>query len=1285
MIIKHTGGSALSAFQLQKKLTQLQACAPGVTALTAQFVYWIDVTAPLNDEENARLAALLQESKPLTQSPSGVCWVVTPRVGTCSPWSSKATDILQQAGLSQVLRVERGMAYHVQGGENLQAQAMAGVLFDPMTQTLWTDAIEPERLFSHYAPETLATVPVLSQGLPALVTANENLGLALSDDELSYLHTAFTDLQRDPTDVELMMFAQANSEHCRHKIFKARWTINGEEKPHSLFGMIQHTYHCYHENVLSAYHDNGAVLAGQNVARFMRQGDNQYRYEHEPVHLVIKVETHNHPTAIAPFAGAATGSGGEIRDEGAVGRGAKPKMGLTGYSVSNLHIPGYEQPWEQPNGKPAHMASALDIMLEAPLGGASFNNEFGRPNLCGYFRTYERKFQQGPIRGYHKPIMIAGGLGNIRPQHVDKEKLPVGAKIIVLGGPAMLIGLGGGAASSLASSHEREALDFASVQRSNPEMQRRAQEVIDTCWALGEGNPILAIHDVGAGGLSNAVPELLHDSGRGGVIDLRAIPNAEPSMSPLAVWCNEAQERYVLGIAPESVAQFAAIAERERCLYAVIGEATLAENLVLQDKHFKNNPIDIPLALLFGNAPTLVRHAKTSPTSETDFSLAKINWQEAVERVLQLPAVADKTFLITIGDRSITGMVARDQMVGPWQVPVADCAVTTQSFSGYAGEAMAMGERAPLAVTNYQAAARMAVAEAITNIAAAPIVKLQDIKLSANWMAAANHSGEDAGLYAAVEAVGMELCPALGLAIPVGKDSLSMATKWQENNETKEVVSPLSLVISAFAPVTDVRRTQTPLLSLEKGAADLLFIDLAKGRQRLGGSALSQCFNEASHITPDVVCADVVKNFFAAIQSLNQQGLLIAYHDRSDGGLLVTLLEMAFCSHVGLDIDVGALGHDPLAALFNEELGAVIQVQDKNRALQVLSDYQLHPWVHCIAHINDSHAIRIEQNRQLLYHADRKKLHQHWSAVSFQMQRLRDNPACADMAYEVLGDEQDKGLPVLLTFNPAEDISAPLINRGVKPVAAIFREQGVNGHIEMAAAFHAAGFQTQDVHMTDLLSGRFNLNEAHLLAACGGFSYGDVLGAGSGWAKSILFHEALKAQFAEFFADPNRLSLGVCNGCQLLSHLKSIIPGAAHWPQFVRNKSEQFEARLVAVSVEPSPSLLLKGMEGAKLPIVVAHGEGRVQWENPQDSANTAVCLRYIDNQLAVTERYPSNPNGSFEGVASICNNDGRITLMMPHPERVFRSVQFSWYPETWGEEGPWLRLFKEAAFMLGN
>ncbi len=1284
------GSAALSQFRLEKLLARLRAAAPKVSGLCAEYVHFVDTDGELTAAQRAVLDQLLQYGPRLEgEGAAGHLVLVVPRPGTISPWSSKATDIAHGCGLKAVRRIERGVAYYVAGAAQAELAVLRPLLLDRMTQAALERTEDAVRLFSRAAPRPLREVDVLALGRSALELANGDWGLALAPDEVDYLVEAFTALGRNPTDVELMMFAQANSEHCRHKVFKAEFVIDGEPQAQSLFAMIRNTYDCQSTGVLSAYEDNAAVVEGFPAVRFFPDAsDAVYRGHEEPAHLVMKVETHNHPTAISPHPGAATGSGGEIRDEGATGQGAKPKAGLTGFAVSNLCIPGLERPWEaSPIGRPERIASALDIMIEGPIGGAAFNNEFGRPNLAGYFRTFELSVA-GEVRGYHKPIMLAGGLGNVRPQHVRKRTIDPGALLVVLGGPAMLIGLGGGAASSMASGASSAELDFASVQRDNPEMQRRCQEVIDRCNALGAETPIISIHDVGAGGLANALPELVHDSSRGGNIELRRVPSDEPGMSPMEIWCNEAQERYVLAVARERFEAFRAIAERERCPFAVVGEATDEQRLVLTDEHLRARPIDLPLDVLFGKAPKMIREVHRRRPVIVPLETGAINLSDAAFRILRLPTVADKTFLISIGDRTVTGLVHRDQMVGPWQVPVADAGVTLVDYVSYSGEAMALGERAPVAVIAPEASVRLAVAEAITNIASVPLDTLSDVRLSANWMAAVGAPGEDAALYDAVRAVGMELCPALGVTIPVGKDSLSMRTVWEGGS--KAVTSPLSLVVSAFAPVRDVRGASTPMLRTHRGATALLLLDLGRGKCRLGGSALAQVYSVTGEQAPDLDDPRLLKAFFEAIQALHRENLILAYHDRSDGGLFVSLCEMAFAGHVGLDIELSGLSAEPVAALFSEELGAVIQVQQHRleQVLELLREHGLeqgsHQVVHCLGALRgDDRIVFRYQGREVLSEA-RVTWRRAWSETTEALQALRDDPECAREEFALACDPSDPGITPVLSFDPAEGVPSAVPGALLsRPRVAILREQGVNGQVEMAAAFDRAGFEAVDVHMTDILAGRLALDGFRGLVACGGFSYGDVLGAGQGWAKGILHSQAGRDVFSRFFERTDTFALGVCNGCQMFAGLKSLIIGADHFPSFVRNRSEQFEARLVTVQVEKTPSILLRGMAGARLPVAVAHGEGRAVFGSPdaerccEDSG--LVSLRYVDNRGAVTQHYPLNPNGSPGGITGLCSADGRVTLMMPHPERVWRTVQYSWAPPSWGEEGPWLKLFTNA------
>ena len=1338
-MLQFCGGRALSPFRLEKLLKQIKSLNLQVSTVNTEYWHFCSVTRSLQDEELGALKKLLNYD--LTQEDSqytGEFFLVLPRPGTISPWSTKATDIAHHCGLTVVERIERGIAFYIQCHTKLSAEDKASLgafIHDRMTEAVFASLDDAARLFQHFEPRPLNTIDVIQGGIEALLQANQTMGLALSTDEIEYLAHHFRQAARNPTDVELMMFAQANSEHCRHKIFNADWIVDGKSQDKSLFAMIRNTHQVHPQGTLVAYADNSSIIEGAEITRFYPGNQQVYGYAQEQTHLLMKVETHNHPTAISPFPGAATGVGGEIRDEGATGRGAKPKAGLSGFSVSNLNIPDYIQPWEydrtnqndgqQIYGRPTRIASALQIMLEGPIGGAAFNNEFGRPNLAGYFRTFEERVS-GEVRGYHKPIMLAGGMGQISALHVRKEKFPPGTLLIQLGGPGMLIGLGGGAASSMDTGTNREVLDFDSVQRGNPEMERRAQEVIDRCWQLertGAGNPILFIHDVGAGGLSNAFPELVHDSGRGGRFNLRDIPSEESSMSPMQIWSNEAQERYVLAIKPESLALFQSICERERCPFSVVGEATLDEQLVVMDQESKIPPVDMALSVLLGKPPKMTRNAVHMDRILPAFDPSDMDLTEAAYRVLRLPSVADKTFLITIGDRSVGGMTARDQMVGPWQIPVADVAVTIMGYQTYLGEAFAIGERTPLALLNPAAAARMAVGEAITNIAAASIHEMGKIKLSANWMAATGHPGEDAGLYDAVYTVGMELCPQLGISIPVGKDSMSMKTSWEETDKKthakirKEVTAPLSLIISAFSSVTDVRKTLTPQLRTGWGETELILIDLGQGQNRLGGSALAQVYKQVGNVAPNIdgkEGAERLKALFTAVQRLNQGNRLLAYHDRSDGGLFVTLCEMAFAGHTGLTINLDQLCFDAhisdidgselqpeksggrflerlFAVLFNEELGVVLQIKTElhKEVMQVLTEAGLRDVSFVIGQLNQTDEIRLMRNNKPVLSEKRVDLQRAWSETTYQMQKLRDNPACAQQEYDRILDSADPGLQVALRFDANEDIAAPYIQTGVRPSMAILREQGVNGHVEMAAAFDRAGFTAIDVHMSDIIAGRVSLKDFKGFAACGGFSYGDVLGAGEGWAKSILFNSRARDEFEAFFQRDDTFALGVCNGCQMMSHLSEIIPGAELWPRFRRNLSEQFEARFVMVEIQQSPSLFFEGMAGSRMPITVAHGEGRVEFSSGQHENNAAlVTMRFVDNHGQVTESYPSNPNGSLQGITGLTTPDGRFNILMPHPERVFRIAQHSWHPlksslES-SEDAPWMRLFRNARKWVG-
>ncbi len=1296
VVLPLRGVTALSDFRVEKLFQKAAALGLPEVKLSSEFWYFVGSEKALDAATVEKLQALLaaQSVEQTPKAREGLhLFLVTPRLGTISPWASKATNIAENCGLEGIERIERGMAVWLEGTlTDGQKQQWAALLHDRMTESVLTDIDAAAQLFHHIQSETFSSVDVLGGGKEALVKANTEMGLALSADEIDYLVENYQALNRNPSDVELMMFAQANSEHCRHKIFNADFILNGEKQPKSLFGMIRDTHNAHPEGTVVAYKDNSSVIEGAKTERFYpNAAENQgYRFHEEDTHIIMKVETHNHPTAIAPFAGAATGAGGEIRDEGATGKGSRPKAGLTGFTVSNLNIPGLEQPWEQAYGKPGHIASPLDIMIEGPIGGAAFNNEFGRPNLLGYFRTFEEKFD-GQVRGYHKPIMIAGGLGSIQAQQTHKDEIPEGALLIQLGGPGMLIGLGGGAASSMNTGTNDASLDFNSVQRGNPEIERRAQEVIDRCWQLGDKNPIISIHDVGAGGLSNAFPELVNDAGRGAVFKLREVPLEEHGLNPLQIWCNESQERYVLSILEKDLETFRAICERERCPFAVVGTATDDGHLKVRDDLFSNNPVDLPLNVLLGKPPKTTRTDKTVTPSEKPFNAGNIDITEAAYRVLRLPTVAAKNFLITIGDRSVGGMTHRDQMVGKYQTPVADCAVTMMGFNTYRGEAMSMGEKPTVALFDAPASGRMCVGEAITNIAAVNIGDIGNIKLSANWMAACGNEGEDEKLYRTVEAVS-KACQALDLSIPVGKDSLSMKTVWQDGEEKKSVVSPLSLIISAFAPVEDVRKTVTPELKNVEDSV-LLFIDLGFGKARMGGSAFGQVYNNMTGDAPDLDDTGRLKGFYNVIQQLVAEDKLLAYHDRSDGGLFATLVEMAFAARCGLNVDLTSLvanqadvNEASIRALFNEELGAVIQIAKQDVAAVEALFKEADLALHTVATIGTDEKIVIRNQTGIVLRQTRADLQRAWQETSHAIQRLRDNPACADSEFALIGDNERSALFADVKFDVNEDIAAPFVNSGAKPKIAILREQGVNGQIEMAAAFTRAGFDAYDVHMSDLMAGRVHLADFKMLAACGGFSYGDVLGAGEGWAKSILFHPALRDQFAAFFADPNTLTLGVCNGCQMVSNLAEIIPGAETWPKFKRNLSEQFEARLSMVHVPKSASLILNEMQGSSLPVVVSHGEGRADFalHGGNISADLGIALQYVDGQNQVTQTYPLNPNGSPQGIAGVTNADGRVTIMMPHPERVYRAAQMSWKPEDWTELSGWYRLFAGARKALG-
>ncbi|HEY1043700.1 MAG TPA: phosphoribosylformylglycinamidine synthase [Telluria sp.] len=1332
------GSNALSAFRQQRLLTQLQAAAPAVASVTARYYHFIDVHGELSADDTQRLGAMLTYGEPAVAAGEGGAveeFFVVPRLGTISPWASKATDIAHNCGMAHIHRIERGVAYRVElksgflgigGSKKLgadEARAVAALLHDRMTDSVLRSADEASNLFSELQGRPLERIDVIGQGRAALDRANTELGLAMSEDEIVYLLDAFTKAGRNPTDVELMMFAQANSEHCRHKIFNADWIIDGVKQDKSLFQMIKNTHQLQPKGTIVAYSDNSSIIEGATVTRFYPRAGNEYAGSEELVHTLMKVETHNHPTAISPFPGASTGAGGEIRDEGATGRGAKPKAGLTGFTVSNLMLPDAVRPWENAAsvtgtgarasapayGKPERIASPLQIMIDGPIGGAAFSNEFGRPVLGGYFRTYEQNAGEAGVYGYHKPIMIAGGIGNISAQHTHKNDIPVGSLLIQLGGPGMRIGMGGSAASSMATGTNTADLDFDSVQRGNPEMERRAQEVINACWAMGADNPIISIHDVGAGGLSNAFPEITNDAGRGAIFDLRKVPLEESGMAPKEIWSNESQERYVLAIAPENLETFAALCERERAPFAAVGVATEERQLKVIDPLAGDAPVDMPMDVLLGKPPKMTRDVEHVQRTFPPVDLTGLELADVAQKVLLLPTVADKSFLITIGDRTVGGMSVRDQMVGPWQVPVADCAVTTMSYDGYVGEAMAMGERTPLAVIDAAASGRMAVGEAVTNIAAAPIRDISDIKLSANWMAACGQPGQDAALFDTVKAVGMELCPALGISIPVGKDSLSMRTTWNDEGQAKAVISPVSLIVSSFAPVYDVRKALTPQIRTDLGETALIVIDLGRGKNRMGASALAQVTQQLGDAVPDVDDPQDLKAFFTAIQQLVRDDKLLAYHDRSDGGLFATLAEMAFAGRAGLTVNLDILAHEgehadwgdaknwagqvaerrnelTLRALFSEELGAVIQVReaDKKAVMDVLRSHGLGACSHIMGKTNDRGVIEFTRDAKVIYSEKRSALHRLWSETSWRIARLRDNPACADMEYDRLLDEEDPGISPKVSFDPGENVEAPFLATGVRPRVAILREQGVNSHIETAYVMHQAGFAAVDVHMSDLIAGRVKLADFHGVIAVGGFSYGDVLGAGEGWAKTILFNAALSDQFAEFFARKDTFGLGVCNGCQMMSNLKSIIPGAHAWPKFTRNKSEQFEARFGMVEVLDSPSIFFAGMAGTMTPIAIAHGEGYADFSQTGDIAGVVKAMRYVDNRGQATEAYPFNPNGSPQGLTAVTTEDGRFSVMMPHAERVFRTVQQSWHPDGWGEESPWMRMFRNARKFVG-
>ena len=1332
LVIK--GSTAITMAAQKRLMKTMNENGLDVENLSMRHVHLIDLSEPLKDDESKKLEEILNYGPKDVDAGLGKIQIyVVPRFGTISPWASKATDICKNVGLTKVKRIER--IKHISLSSSKDEKLWRSFIYDRMTEQVIHSLDEAKRIFLEAGPRPLQFIDIKTGGEKTLFKANQELGLALAGDEIQYLLESFARLDRNPTDVELMMFAQANSEHCRHKIFNAQWTIDGQNKEKSLFQMIRHTHEQNPSGVLSAYKDNSAVMEGYSVPRYFVDPTNQvYHKITEPVDILMKVETHNHPTAIAPYSGASTGSGGEIRDEGATGRGSKPKAGLVGFSVSNLKVPQYVMPWEKDFGKPDRIASAYEIMLQAPLGAAAFNNEFGRPALTGYFRTFEDVLTTptgSELRGYHKPIMIAGGFGNIRRNHIEKKKMPVGAKIIVLGGPAMLIGLGGGAASSLGSGDSEEGLDFASVQRDNAEMQRRCQEVIDRCVAMGEKNPICFIHDVGAGGLSNAVPEIINDGGMGGVINLRAVPSDERSMSPMEIWSNESQERYVLTVAKEDLPAFEKFCSRERAPFAVIGETTAERKLVVHDPIFNNFPVDMPLDMLLGKPPRMHRDFRTLAGPIPSFDSSAIDLNEALNRLLQLPAIADKSFLITIGDRSVTGMVVRDQMVGPWQIPVADCAVTTQTTLTRCGEAMAMGEKAPLALLNYRSSSRMAVAEAIMNIAAADVASLSEIKLSANWQVSASHPRDGAGLYEAVHAIGMELCPDLEICIPVGKDSMSMQTKWIEKDQDralqdraprdsalqdralqdsalqkidkntesrrdsnadlnsnlisnterqsseKSMAAPLSLVVSAFSKVADAGKTWTPELQHISEPSSLVWVDLSGGNRRFGGSCLTQVYNQVADQTPDVD-VDQLKGFFKATRELKNLDLILAYHDISDGGLLICATEMAFAGRAGLSLEFNQTKSSPLSILFSEELGALIQVRDSQLPLirEIFSRSGIDQ-VMRISPVRRSDDIEVSFDGRLLIKRKRSELMGLWSKLTSLMQGARDNQTCAEQEYAFKQDETDPGLTAVVSF----DLKKPFLEFNDKPLIAVLREEGVNGQMEMAAAFDAAQFTPMDVHMSDLLSGRIKLDAFKGLVACGGFSYGDVLGAGEGWAKTILLNPRVREEFERYFQRKDAFALGVCNGCQMMSNLRDIIPGTSHWPRFVQNTSERFESRVVMLEIKESPSIFLKEMSGSKIPIAVAHGEGRAEFKDEAQlkSADPFTALGYVDHHGESTMKYPRNPNGSPMGIAGLSNRDGRVLIMMPHPERVYRTITNSWHPIHWPEFGPWFKLFQNA------
>lgn len=1303
MVFELNGARALSDFRAARVLAALQRVSSNIEAVSGRFVHFVHASRELTKAEEERLASLLTYGDAAEDVRADLAFMVVPRLGTISPWASKATDIVKNCGIEGVLRVERGTVYSLALKAPLteeEAAQAAGVLHDRMTESVVARDFPAENLFVELEGRPMATVALVEEGRPALERANVEMGLALSPDEIDYLTDAFTKIGRNPTDVELMMFAQANSEHCRHKIFNARWTVDGEEREETLFGMIRRTHKMAPQGTITAYADNAAIFEGAEVTRlYPRPGSGNefgrvFERKDEMTHTVFKVETHNHPTAISPFPGASTGSGGEIRDEGATGRGARPKAGLCGFTTSNLNLPELPQGFENDSdtvtgektdakyGAPSRIATPLSIMTEGPLGGAAFNNEFGRPNILGYFRTFEANIG-GTRYGYHKPIMLAGGIGNIRDDQTKKDVPPAGSLLIVLGGPGMRIGLGGGAASSMTTGSNSEALDFDSVQRGNPEMERRAQEVIDRCWSMGDENPIIAIHDVGAGGLSNAMPELADLSGKGATFDLSKVPVEESGMSPLEIWCNESQERYVIALDAAKIDIFRDFCERERCPFAVLG--TITEEADLKLTRPEETPaVDMPMEVLLGKAPRMHRDVAHVETKLSAFKSEGLDLAKAVTDVLRHPTVGSKSFLITIGDRSVGGLVSRDQMVGPWQVPVADCGVTTLGFETNRGEAMSMGERTPIAVIDAAAASRMAVGEALTNIAAAD-VKLPEVKLSLNWMAACGAKGEDAKLFDAVKGAS-DFCVALGISVPVGKDSLSMRTAWEDNGEKKSVTSPVSLIASAAAPVGDVTLTLTP--ELRKIPSVLVLADLGCGRARMGGSILAQVAQRFGDTAPDCEDPAMFARFMGALRTLVNEGAVVAYHDRADGGLAATASEMMFASRLGVKLDLTSLTKDAdvFAALFNEELGGLMQVPAEKaaRVAEVMREAGLASVCHFVGEVVDDDALTISANGAELARLDRADLQKAWTEVSWQIARGRDNPACADSEFARIERKEDTGLFAKTTFDVNEDVAAPMILTGVRPKIAILREQGVNSQTEMAAAFTRAGFDAYDVHMTDLLTGRADLAEFTGLACCGGFSYGDVLGAGGGWAKTILHNDRMVEMFRTFFNREDTFGLGICNGCQMMSHLRDLIPGASHWPEFVRNTSEQFEARLVNVEVLESPSIFFAGMAGSVMPVVNSHGEGRVQFLRPEDAALVKAAARFVDPCGNPTEVYPYNPNGSKGGLTSVTTEDGRFTIMMPHPERSHRAQQLSWHPAEWTDASGWMRMFRNARKWVG-